>query len=218
MLDANTDDSIRAIVITGAGKAFCAGADLKSKNNSPAGSAKISYDPVLSAIWHGDKPVLAAVNGYAFAGGLGLIGAADVVITSSEAVFSFSEVRIGVIPAMISVVCLRKLGEHHAMRLFLTGERFDGTQAVEYGLAHRAVKPAELHAAVGEVVDAICLGGPNAVRECKQLVRSVATLSVEDGLELTKTWSSRVFATDEAAEGMKAFAEKRQPNWVRKSA
>jgi methylglutaconyl-CoA hydratase len=215
LLAANADPAVRAIVITGAGKAFCAGADLKRRRDSPAGSANITYDTVLSTMWNGDKPIIAAVNGYAFAGGLGLVAASDVVITSASAVFSFSEVRIGAIPAMISVVCLRKIGAHHGMRLFLTGERFDGEQAVSYGLAHRAVARESLMDAVQETLDAICLGGPNAVVECKKLVRLVPTLSVEEGFAQTKEWSKRMFQTDEAAEGMKAFAEKRPPRWAK---
>lgn len=214
---ANQDANVRAIVLTGAGKAFCAGADLKRRSSSPAGGERISYDAVLSTMWNGDKPIVAAVNGYAFAGGLGLVGAADIVITSDAAIFSFSEVRIGVIPAIISVVCLRKIGAHHGMRLFLTGERFDGNQAVSMGLAHSAVPLEDLMSSVQKEVEAICLGGPNAVVECKKLVRLVPTLSLEDGFEQTKTWSKRMFQTEEATEGMAAFAEKRKPAWVEES-
>ena len=94
------------------------------------------------------KPVIAAINGAAFAGGLGLVGASDIVISRKDVQFSFSEVRIGVIPAIISVVCLPKLGTHHGMKVFLTGERFDGDQAVAMGLAHRAVEEDALHSAV----------------------------------------------------------------------
>ena len=92
---AGEDPAVRAIVLTGAGKAFCAGADLKRRASSPAGSDRVTYDTVLSHLWHCEKPVIAAVNGYAFAGGLGLVGAADIAIANRSAVFSFSEVRIG---------------------------------------------------------------------------------------------------------------------------
>ena len=143
-----------------------------------------------------------------------MVGAADIVVTSVDATFSFSEVRVGVIPAIISVVCLRKLGPHHAMRLFLTGVRFDGEQAVAYGLAHRAVPLEDLVSTVQKEIDAICLGGPNAVVECKRLVRLVPTLSLEDGFEQTKNWSKRMVQTEEAIEGMAAFGEKRKPCWV----
>ena len=142
------------------------------------------------------------------------MGAADIVVTDEAALFSFSEVRIGVIPAVISVVCLPKLGKHHGMKLFVTGERFDGRQAVEYGLAHRAVPADQLVSAVQQEIAAINLGGPNAVAEAKRLVRTVTELSVEEGFEATTEWSMRLFRSDEATEGMAAFREKRKPSWA----
>ena len=131
-----------------------------------------------------------------------------------SAQFSFSEVRIGVIPAIISVVCLPKLGSHHGMKLFLTGERFDGKQAVEMGLVHRAVPEGELESAVQEEVEMIRQGGPIAVIECKKLVRQVPRLSREEGFELTAPWSAQMFASEEAQEGMAAFREKRNAVWI----
>jgi len=215
LMAANADKAVRCIVLTGAGKGFCAGADLKNPPGQASADGRVvPYPDVLTAIWEGEKPVIAAINGAAFAGGLGLVAASDIVITSEEAVFSFSEVRIGVIPAIIAVVCLRKLGPHHGMRLFVTGDRFDGKQAVEYGLAHRAVPPDQLATAVQEEIDAISLGGPIAVAECKKLVRTIPGQSLQEGFEITQTWSLRMFQSDEAAEGMAAFREKRKPRWV----
>lgn len=215
LIEAKDDKGVRCIVLTGAGKGFCSGADLKNPPGRATPDGRVvPYPDVLAAIWEGDKPVIAAVNGAAFAGGLGLVGASDIVITSDEAVFSFSEVRIGVIPAVISVVCLRKLGPHHGMRLFVTGDRFDGKQAVQYGLAHRAVPPDQLMAAVQQEIDAINLGGPIAVAESKKLVRAVLERSLREGFELTQEWSLRMFKSGEAAEGMAAFREKRKPRWV----
>lgn len=212
---ANDDPAVRAIVITGAGKAFCAGADLKNRSGPSAGGGSgITFDQVLLEMWHSAKPVIAAINGPAFGGGLGLVAAADIAISVEGAKFSFSEVRIGVIPAIISVVCLRKLGSHHGMRLFLTGERFDAGEAVDYGLIHRAVAADALDAAVAAETEAIRLGGPNAVAECKKLVRRVSALGLEEGFELTRPWSERLFRSEEATEGMTAFAEKRKPSWV----
>jgi len=212
---ANQDDAVRSIVITGNGPAFCAGADLKSPpGQSISGERAVPYPEVLTTIMDSPKPVIAAVNGAAFAGGLGLVGAADIVVTVADVQFSFSEVRIGVIPAVISVVCLPKLGTHHGMKLFLTGERFTGTQAVEFGFAHRAVPKDALVGAVEEEIDMINQGGPNAVVECKKLVRRVSQLSVEEGFKETAEWSVRMFKSDEGAEGMAAFREKRKPSWV----
>jgi methylglutaconyl-CoA hydratase len=215
LLAAGADPKVRVIVLTGAGSAFCAGADLKSPPGAGgAGARAASLPDVLNAMMESDKPVIAAINGAAFAGGLGLVGAADIVIANEEAVFSFSEVRIGVIPAVISVVCIPKLGPHNAMRLFLTGERFTGREAVTYGLAHRAVPLAGLIEAVQAEIDTIRLGGPQAVREAKRLVRRVPKLTIEEGFAETGPWSARLFASAEASEGMAAFRDKRKPSWV----
>ena len=213
---ANDDPAVRCIVITGTGPAFCAGADLKSPPGQTieGGGPAVPYAEVLTTILDSDKPVIAAVNGAAFAGGLGLVGAADIVITADDVKFSFSEVRIGVIPAVISVVCLPKLGTHHGMKLFLTGERFTGTQAVEMGFAHRAVPLEQLIEAVQEEIDMINLGGPNAVVECKKLVRRVQELSIEAGFKETSDWSARLFRSEEGTEGITAFREKRKPSWA----
>ena len=212
---AAADAAVRCIVLTGAGAAFCAGADLKNPPGQATPSGRVlPLSAVLTAMWEGPKPVIAAVNGSAFGGGLGLVAAADIVIAAEEAKFSFSEVRIGVIPAIISVVCLRKLGHHQGMRLFLTGDRFGGNQAVAYGLAHRAVPRDRLEAAVREEIELICRGGPKAVAECKRLVRQVPKLSLEQGFELTQEWSLRLFKSEEAAEGIAAFREKRTPRWA----
>lgn len=216
LLESNNNDEVRCIVITGTGPAFCAGADLKSPPGQIAGGGRaVPYADVLTSILESPKPVLAAVNGAAFAGGLGLVGAADIVVTVDDVRFAFSEVRIGVIPAIISVVCLRKLGTHHGMKLFITGERFDGNQAVEFGLAHRAVPADKLTEAVQEEIEMINLGGPIAVQECKKLVRRVPELSIEEGFRETAEWSGRMFRSDEATEGMAAFREKRNPGWVK---
>ena len=215
LVAANEDPNVRCIVLTGTGPAFCAGADLKSPPGASIEGRKAGpYPTVLTQIMDSDKPVIAAVNGAAFAGGLGLVGAADIVVAVDDVQFSFSEVRIGVIPAVISVVCIPKLGTHHAMKLFITGERFTGTQAVEMGFAHRAVPKNQLNEAVQEEIDMINLGGPNAVVECKKLVRSVPTLSREEAFELTAEWSGRMFRSDEGAEGMAAFREKRKASWI----
>ena len=210
------DPAVRCVVLTGAGTAFCAGADLKSPPGQVIdGRQGVTLADLLARLQDADKPVIAAVNGAAFAGGLGLVGASDIVITVADAPFSFSEVKIGVIPAVISVVCLPKLGPHHGMKLFLTGERFSGTQAVTMGLAHRAVPAAELAAAVQQEIDAIQAGGPIAVAECKKLVRRIPQLPRDEAFSVASEWSARMFRSPEAAEGMAAFREKRQPAWVK---
>lgn len=212
---ANSDPNVRCIVVTGAGPAFCAGADLKNPPGSAVGDERpITLPEVIKAMLDSPKPVIVAVNGAAFAGGLGLVGAADICIAADDAVMSFSEVRIGVIPAVISVVCIPKLGPHNAMKLMLTGERFSGADAVRLGLAHRAVPLADLRAAVQEEIDMINLGGPVAVRECKRLVRRISAISLDEGFAEAAPWSIRMFQSEEGQEGMAAFREKRKANWI----
>jgi len=215
LLVANEDDTVRCIVITGAAPAFCAGADLKAKPGQETGGREVPYPMLLTQIQDNPKPVIAAINGAAFAGGLGIVGAVDISVTVDNVNFSFSEVRIGVIPAMIAVVCLPKLGTHHGMKLFLTGERFTAAQAVDMGFIHRAVPADKLEAAVQEEIDMISLGGPIAIAEAKKLVRRVPQLSREEGFAETQPWSAKLFAAEEGAEGMAAFREKRKPNWVK---
>ena len=218
---------VRVAVLTGTGDVFCAGADLGRLIPLISGSrsAEDEWDERMLADrtiletallreFDPIKPVIAAINGAAFAGGLGLVGAADIVISREDVQMSFSEVRIGVIPAIISVVCLPKLGAHHGMKLFLTGELFDGHQAVAMGLAHRAVPADQLHAAVEEEVAMINLGGPIAVQECKKLARRVPTLTTAEAFKETAEWSTRMFRSDEGAEGMASFREKRKPSWI----
>ena len=208
------DPNVRCVVITGTGPAFCAGADLKNQNRQGE-SPGPTFPDVLKLIINSEKPVIAAVNGAAFAGGLGLVGACDIVVAADDAQFSFSEVRIGVIPAIIAVVCVPKLGAHNAMKLFLTGERFSGAQAVGLGLVHRAVAKETLHNAVKEVVDMISLGAPNAVVECKKLVRKAMEAGpLDEALASMEAWSKRMFQAPDGQEGMAAFREKRKPAWV----
>jgi methylglutaconyl-CoA hydratase len=213
---ANADPEARCIVITGADPAFCAGADLKNPpGQGGSGWRSVPFPDFLQHILDSPKPVIAAVNGAAFAGGLGIVGAADIAIAAEDVPMSFSEVRIGVIPAVIAVTCVPKLGPRHATRLFVTGERFTGAKAVEYGLVHRAVPRANLRAAVEEEVAMIAQGGPIAVVACKRLVRRVMGLSVREGFEEMSKLSVEMFLSPEGQEGMAAFREKRKAAWVK---
>jgi methylglutaconyl-CoA hydratase len=210
------DGGVRAIVLTGTGPAFCAGADLKSGGGQAAqgGGGRNPFIEILRLIWDGPKPVIAAINGHAFGGGVGLAAVADIAVAVDSARFAFSEVRIGVIPAMISVVVLPKIGIQNGMRLFLTGETFTAAEARGYGLVHKVVPAAELAAAVQGEIDAIALGGPNAVREAKRLVRTIPYLSMDDAFAHTQEKIAALFSSPEAAEGMSAFASKRKPAWA----
>lgn len=210
------DPAVRAIVLTGSGPAFCAGADLKNRGGTAVAGDQTQnpFVTILRQIWDCPKPVIAAINGHAFGGGLGLVAAADIAIAVDGAQFSFSEVRIGVIPAMISVVVIPKIGVQQTMRLFLTGDRFTAAHAERCGLLHRVVPAAELAATVQAEVDLIMLGGPVAVAEAKRLVRVVAGASMDEGFAYAERKIAALFTSDEAAEGIGAFAQKRKPRWV----
>ena len=148
---AMAEEAARCVVLTGTGSAFCAGADLKSRG-AAMGGASSPLVGILERIWNGPKPVIAAVNGHAFGGGIGLVAACDIAVAVDTATFAFSEVRVGVVPATISVVVIPKLGVHQAMRLFLTGERFDAAAARDYGLVHRVVAGDALQRAVQQEI------------------------------------------------------------------
>jgi methylglutaconyl-CoA hydratase len=214
--EALADTEVRAIVLTGNGPAFCAGADLKSRGDAvaPGSGATNPFVEILKLMWEGSKPVIAAVNGHAFGGGIGLVAAADIAIAAEGAKFSFSEVRLGLIPAIISVVVLPKLGVHDAMRLFLTGARFEAARAEDYGLVHRVVAPDALEEAVREEAKAIALGGPNAVAEAKRLIRTVSRVPMDEAFAYAEKKIAELFASAEAAEGMASFVQKRRPGWA----
>jgi methylglutaconyl-CoA hydratase len=207
------DAAVRTIVITGAGSAFCAGADLKGGGVRPSDEEN-PFVTVMKTIWEAPKPVIGRINGHAFGGGVGLAAACDITVAADSAMFSFSEVRVGVIPAMISVLVIPKLGIQNAMWLFLTGERFAAQRAVDLGLIHRAVAADKLDGAIDEILGLIRLGGPTAIREAKQLVRRIPELTMDDGFRYTSKKIAELFASEEAAEGMLAFLEKRTPRWA----
>ncbi len=212
---AGVDDGVRAVVLTGRGPAFCAGADLDAgRQLAEAGDQpRTPFADLLRRLQHSPKPVIAAVGGPAFGGGLGLVAAVDIVVASSVATFSFSEVRLGLIPAMISVVVLPRIGPHHARRLFLTGRRFSTEEAMNYGLVHRVTSPDELEAAVAEEVADIAKGGPIAVAETKRLIREIPGLPEDEAFARASRLFAERLRSDEAREGMAAFTEKRRPKW-----
>ena len=212
----------RVVVITGEGKAFSAGADLDYMRKVAAGGAQANKSDAMSmgSLFHAiaelDRPVIARVNGPAIGGGVGLMAACDIVVASEDAFFQFSEVRLGLVPAVISPFCIRRIGASAARRLFLTGERITAAEARAIGLVDRVVASGELDRAVEEVVDSLLLGGPHALSEAKKLVSAVSNLSPKDVLSYTAECIARLRASDEAQEGMRAFLEKRPAGWARR--
>jgi methylglutaconyl-CoA hydratase len=174
----------------------------------------VGLPEVLRLLVENPKPVVARVNGAARAGGLGLIAACDLTVGLSSATFGFSEVRIGVAPAMIAVTCLRRMDRRAARELFLTGATFDGARAREAGLLDRAVADGELDTAVADLVGQLQRGAPHALAATKQLLREVPGPSLEEDLRRMAELSARLFGSAEAAEGIAALLEKRPAAWV----
>jgi methylglutaconyl-CoA hydratase len=172
---------------------------------------------IVTALWESPRPVVGRINGPARAGGLGLMCACDIVVAVDTATFAFSEVRVGVSPAIISVVTLPRLGPTRALELFLTGDAFDARTAAGYGFINAAVPRGELDAAVGRYVESLLKGAPGALGETKRLVREVPGLPLAEAFHRMAALSARLFVSEEAREGMTAFAEKRPPSWARVS-
>ncbi len=201
--EAVADDAVRVVVLSHTGSVFCSGADLK---DPPGPGAPVALPDVLSLLWTSPKPVVARVGGHARAGGLGLVAACDVAVTTRDATFAFSEVRLGVVPAIISLVTLPRLGHTRALELFLTGETFDGARAAEIGLVTAVAD--DVDSVVADYVAKLRLGAPNALAAAKRLLRAPLDFADVERLSL------ETFAGEEAAEGMAAFAEKRPPRWA----
>jgi methylglutaconyl-CoA hydratase len=214
------DAGVRVVVLSGRGKAFCAGADLNwmarmvsygiEENRRDAAALA----EMLRAIDECRKPVVARVHGAALGGGTGLAAACDVVVAAAGTLFGTTEVRLGIVPAVISPYVVRKLGESRAREWFLTGERWDADEARRAGLVHRVVPEADLDAAVATVVDAILAGGPEALAEAKRLARAAGELPLEAAIPMTVDSIAARRVSPEGQEGMRAFLEKRKPAWT----
>jgi methylglutaconyl-CoA hydratase len=204
------------VVLGHTGPVFCSGADLKETAAAfEAGRPPISrLGEVLAAIWEGSKPVVARVTGPARAGGLGLIAAADLAVCSIDATFAFSEVRIGVIPAVISATVLPRLSPRAAAELFLTGSTFDGARAEQVGLVTAAVDATVVEATVDAYVSALLRGAPGALAGTKRLLRRQKADTFRDEVAELTELSVAYFGSAEGVEGIRAFREKREPNWI----
>jgi methylglutaconyl-CoA hydratase len=218
----NAEKAARIVVLTGAGDAFCAGADLSMmKRVAGYSAAENKQDArrlahMLNAIYSCEKPVIALVNGHCMGGGVGLAAACDIVIAAEEALFALSEVKLGLVPAVISPFVVRAIGVRQARRYFLTGERFDAMTAKAIGLAHMVCMKAQLDATLAGVVDNLLACGPNAQKEAKALIRLVSHRPIDEAvMEETAALIARVRASEEGKEGVTAFLEKRKPEWVK---
>jgi methylglutaconyl-CoA hydratase len=201
----------RMVVLAGEGESFCAGADVDWQRSSIDLSYEENVEDAMrlyrmcEAIDQCPAPVVAQVHGYALGGGSGLVACADIAVAAEDAVFGFSEVRLGIIPAVISPFVFAKIGPAAARRWFLTGERFGAEEALRIGLVHEVSSaPGE---AVGELVEALLAGGPEAVRAAKRLA-----LERPSGIETAQIAAARR-TSEEGQEGLRAFLEKRPPAW-----
>lgn len=215
-------DAIRAVVLTGEGNAFCAGADVnwmrdsakRSEADNRADAAQM--EAMFRAIDECPAPVVGKINGVALGGGMGLVACCDIVVAVDTAQFGFTEVRLGIVPAVISPYSVAKIGESAARRYFLTGELFDAHRASTLGLVHDVVRESELDATVVRITDALLKNGPKAVRTARQLIREVTRMDREESRKHTIATIARVRTSAEGQDGLSAFLDKRKPGWMEK--
>lgn len=221
--DASDNPAVRVLVITGAGSSFSAGADMKWMRSMVTASAEKNEEDalrlaqMLRRLNYHAKPTIARVNGSAFGGGVGLIACCDIVVACDTAQFALTEVRLGLVPAIISPYVFRRIGEHNARRYFLNAERFNAKRAQEIGLLQEICPADELDGAIQRQLDLLAQAGPQAIKQSKKLVFQAA------GIDSTRQRQSdqdnarmiaRLRVSAEGQEGLGAFLDKRPPAWV----
>lgn len=212
------EESVRSVVLTHTGSTFCAGADLKEASSTPADDpARARADELvdlLRTIVALPKPVIARIDGHVRAGGMGLVGACDIVLASDASTYALTEARLGLAASVISLTVLPRIEPRAASRWFLTGSSFDVDEAERIGLVTRAVASADLDEAVAEVTGAFAKCSPQGLRETKALITHDLLAHLDANRDRVADQSSRLFASEEAREGMLAFRDKRPPRWV----
>lgn len=217
----SADPSVRVVIVMGGGKDFCAGADInwmkESGKLSPEEGKKDArlLADMLSAVNDCPVPVIVASQGNCFGGGLGLLAACDIAVLADDSKMSFSECRLGIMPAVISSWVLPKIGAVNARRYYLTAEVFGAKEAVHMGLAHEVVPAAELSAKAEAIAANVLKCGPNAVRAAKALLPRLEPLGLNQQIGLTVDTLVRLRSSAEGQEGLAAFLEKRAPEWTR---
>ena len=214
--DADADPAVRVVVLTNRGRVFCAGADLSERASEDAPAAIRSPQALFGRFARSPKPYVGRIAGHCVAGGMGLAAAMDISIAAEDPKFGFTEVRVGVAPAVISVVCLPKLRPADARAAFLRGSRFPAAEAARMGLVNAAVPADRLDDEVDAVVTDLLAGGPGAIAAAKRLLAEVPGTPVDEAFRWTGELSAQLFATEEAKEGMRAFLEKRPAAWTRR--
>jgi methylglutaconyl-CoA hydratase len=214
------DESVRAVVLSGEGKVFCGGADISWMRASldlsygeNVADAKAMSD-MFRAIDRCPKPVIGKVHGAALGGGAGLAAVCDIVVASADAMFGFTEVKLGIIPAVISPFVLAKIGVSHARALFLTGERFDAKRAHHIGLVHEVVVADTLDVCIERITNEIVSAGPNAVAAAKALVPRVTAATYDESRDITAEAIAHQRTSPEGQEGLRAFLERRKASFI----
>ena len=215
----SSDEGVRSIVLCGEGKTFSGGADIAwmraaldlSEDENVRDAEAMAA--MLIAIDRCPKPVIARVHGAALGGGCGLIAAADIVVAANDAIFGFTEVKLGIIPAVISPFVIAKIGASAARALFVTGERFSAAHAQRIGLVHHVVAADKLDDRIATIVDEFRTAGPHAIAAAKALVRDVAAATHDEATKLTARAIARQRTTPEGQEGLRAFLERRPAGW-----
>ena len=219
--EVDQDTHVRVAVLAANGPAFCAGADLnwmkKMANYSDAENEADAYAlaSMLNTIYRCSKPVIAQVQGDCYAGGTGLVAAADIAIAAEGVHFCLSETRLGLIPATIAPYVIQAMGARAARRYFLTAERFSASQAEDIGFIHQSVPTEQLENTVQELVQTLLKNGPQALTASKRLIDEVAHQTINDELlQDTAKRIAHIRSSNEGREGVRAFLEKRKPSWV----
>ncbi len=214
---AETHPLVRVVVMTNRGRTFCAGADLSEQRDAAPGTRPpVGLVDLLQRIRQSSKPFVGRIDGHCVAGGVGLAAVLDVAVAVRQVTFGFTEVRLGLAPAMIAVVCLPKMRRGEAQEAFLRGTRFDGTEAARLGLIAHAVERDDLDATVDAVVNDLLAGEPGAIGEIKRLIAVVPTLEDDEAFAWSAELSARLFTSPSAREGMSAYLEKRPAAWVKR--
>lgn len=211
---ATARDDVRVVVLTHTGSTFCAGADLREAREQGMEQGTRTLLDLLRRVVLVPKPVIAVVRGHVRAGGVGLVGACDLAITTDTSTYAFTESRLGLAPAIISLTTRSRLADRDAAWLYLTGETFDGAHAAAVGLVSQCVSVSEVEAALDNVMQSFRAASPQGLRETKSLLNADLLARFDRYGDELVALSGRLFASEEAAEGMRAFAEKRAPGWL----
>lgn len=222
LLELEADPQVRVVVLSATGKNFCAGADLNWVRRAATCTTSENLRDarelarLLATLNEFSKPTIARVQGPAYGAGLGLIAACDIAVATYDALFALTEVKLGLIPAVVCPYVVAAIGERQARRYLLSAERFSAAEAYRIGLVHEIVPgDGELDEAIGEIIDNLLKNGPQAQAECKALIRLVAGQPIDEAIgEETAQRITQVRASAEGQEGLAAFLEKRKPNWI----